>query len=156
HLAIGEAIERRFADRADAAELAYHFSEGGVWAKALSYARQAGERAQTLFAWRAAIEHFTRAIQAADHLSVQVEADLHLARGQAYELLGDFDNAREDYERAHAIASAAGEARTAWQCLLALGFLWTGHDYARAEHELQRALDVAQGLGDPALLAHSL
>src|SRR5262249_59009377 len=105
---------------------------------------------------RAPVEHFNRAIHAADCLGVHAPADLYLARGQAYELLGDFDNARENYERAHAIASPAGEARTEWQCLLALGFLLTGHDYTRAEHYLQRALDVAQSLDDPALLAHSL
>jgi predicted ATPase len=115
HRAIGEVIERRFAGRTDtyAADLAYHFYEGGVWAKALSYARRAGERAQTLFAWRAAIEHFTRAIHAADCLGADAPADLYLARGQASDLLGDFDNAREDYERAHAIANASGELRIA-------------------------------------------
>jgi DNA-binding CsgD family transcriptional regulator len=32
----------------------------------------------------------------------------------------------------------------------------TAHDYTRAEDYLVRALDVAQGLSDPALLAHSL
>ena len=45
-------------------DLAYHFYEGEVWAKAVEYGQRAGERALLLYAPRAAIEHLTRTLNA--------------------------------------------------------------------------------------------
>ena len=43
-----------------------------------------------------------------------------------------------------------------WQCLLEIGFLWTGRDYAQAGYWFRRSLDQAQVLADPKLHARSL
>lgn len=137
-------------------DLAYHCYEAGLWEQALTYAQAAGEKALTLYAQQAAIDHFTRAIEAAHHLSQTPPPHLYLARGQAYETLGDFERARGDYERAFDAARAGHDGKMEWQSMLALGFLWTGHDYERAGDWFRRACDLADELADPALRARSL
>src|SRR5206468_6093580 len=132
--------------KAHLADLAYHFSEAGAWAKALEYGRRAGERARALYAPRAAVEHFTRALDAARHLSVEPAAGLWRERGQAFEVLGDFEQARADHERALAAAHAAGDGRAEWQGLIDLGFLWMGRDLEQTEAFFRRALDLARAL----------
>src|SRR5207245_483114 len=78
------------------------------------------------------VDQFARAVEAAHHLSQTPPAHLYLARGQAYETLGDFERARGDYERALDAARAVQDRLMEWQSMLAIGFLWTGHDYERA------------------------
>ena len=67
HSTIAETMESLYAEALEAhvADLAYHFFEAGLWEKALSYSQQAGETAQRLYAPRAAIEQYTRALDAA-------------------------------------------------------------------------------------------
>ena len=75
-------------------DLAYHCSEAGLWEQALTYQQEAGAKALSLYAQQAAIDHFTRAMEAAHHLSQTPPVSLYLARGQAYETLGDFERER--------------------------------------------------------------
>jgi DNA-binding CsgD family transcriptional regulator len=139
-----------------AADLAYHFDAAGMWAQALAYARQAADRATRLYAPRAAIEHLSRAIAAAQQLGQPVPPALYRERGRMHELLGAFDPANEDYQTALAGAREGSDQREAWQALLALGFLWASRDYTTMGEYLQRALALARTLGDPILLGHSL
>lgn len=136
-----------------------------MWDKARAYAQRAGERAQRLYAPRAAVEHFTRALQAAQHLAQTAgregppQAALispHRARGQAHEMLGEFERALADYEAAVKLARATADARAEWQGLLDLDRIWVGRDYVRAGAYCQRALDLARALAEPALLAQTL
>src|SRR5260370_14943970 len=106
-------------------DLAYHSSEAGLWEQALAYAQEAGEKVLTLYAQRAAIDHFTRAVEAAHHLSQKPPATLYLARGQAYETLGDFQRARGDYQRALDAARAVHDLPMEWQSMIAIGLLRT-------------------------------
>ncbi len=137
-------------------DLAYHYYEAGMWEQALAYAQEAGEKNLTLYAQQAAIDHFTRAVEAAHHLSQTPPVSLYLARGRAYETLGDFERARGDYERALDAARAAHDGKMEWQSMIALGFLWTGHDYERAGTWFRQALALAEELADPILRAQSL
>ncbi|HEY7832577.1 MAG TPA: AAA family ATPase [Ktedonobacterales bacterium] len=158
HRAVATALERLYADAPDAhlAELAYHSYAAGAWATALDYSRRVGLRAAALYAPRAAVEHFTRALDAATHLALPADAALYRARGAAYETLGDFEAARQDFEAALAAARGAGDGRDEWQTLIALGMLWTARDYDQAGVYFQQALDLANMLDDRATLAHSL
>ncbi len=137
-------------------DLAYHFFEGDVWAKAVEYGQRAGEQAQALYAPRAALEHFTRAIHALSHLPDPPSATLYRARGQAHETVGEFEAARADFGRALAIAQETRDAAMEWQSFLDLGFLWAGRDYTQSGQWFRRALELAETLADPTLHAHSL
>lgn len=158
HRLIAQTMEHLSADAPEGylGDLAYHFYAAGAWAKVLEYAQRAGEQAHSLYAPRAAIEHFTHALQAARHLSLVPSPSLYRARGQAYATLGEFEQARADYEQALDAADKAHDRLAEWQSLFDLGFLWTGRDYVRAGGYLQRTLELARSMGDPSTLAHSL
>lgn len=158
HGTIAQTLEQLHAPALDAhlADLAYHCAEAERWSKAMEYARRAAEQAQALSAPRAAVEQWTRVVHAAEQIGQTVPPACYRARGQAYEMLGDFEQAKRDYERALQAARQAQEGRLEWQIILDLGFLWTGHDYKRSGAYFQLAVDLARDLGDAGLQAHSL
>jgi predicted ATPase/DNA-binding NarL/FixJ family response regulator len=158
HRAIAQAMERLYADVIEAhlEDLASHFYAAGEWAKCLEYAQRAGEKARDLYAPHAALEHLTRALEAARHLSIAPPARLYRARGQVYETLGEFEQAQCEYERALDAASKTPDRLAEWQGLLDLGTLWTGRDYTRAGKYLHRALELARTLDDSSILARTL
>ena len=160
HRTLAETIEQRVSPTsildAQLIDLAYHFYEAGIWSKAAEYGQRAGERALILYAPRAAVEHLTRALGALKHLGSAPPAAVLRARGQAYETIGEFEQARSDYKGALEIARQTQDRLMEWQSLLDLGFLWAERDYALAGHWFRRSLDLAQGLADPKLHAHSL
>lgn len=160
HGVVAEAIESLSASRLNQDEsltaLATHFSESGIWPKAMAYERRAGDKALSLYAPRAASEHFTRALGAAQQLRLSPPAQVYYARGQAYAALGDFERARDDYERAIAAAGDERDGALQWQSTIALGFLWAGRDYTLAGSWFQRASTLAEQLSDPSLRARSL
>lgn len=158
HRDIAETMERLYSDSHEAhlEDLAYHSFEAGVWEKALDYCRRAGDKAQALFTPWAAVQHLSRALEAANRLDVSPPSKLWRARGLAYETLGEFEHALADQGRALAAARRAGDGEEEWQCLLGLGMLWASRDYAKAGEHYQKALHLAQALGDETLLAHSL
>jgi ATP/maltotriose-dependent transcriptional regulator MalT len=137
--------------------LAYHFFEAAMWTKSLEYAQRAGEKAQMLYAPHAAVEQFTRALTAAGRLSPSPPpADLYRLRGHALDTLGEFDQARVDYEAALESTRGAGDQQGAWQVLLDLGLLWASRDYERTVDYCRQALDLARSMEDPAAIGHSL
>lgn len=159
HLAVAETLERIYAGSLDApvGDLALHFFQAGVWDKAAQYSRQAGEKAQSMYATREAIEHFTRALDAAAHLlQAPTRIPLYRARGQAFGVLGDFSGARADFEAALSAARETQDRRGEWEALLDLGFLWASRDYTQAEQYFQESLTIARTLGDSAILGHTL
>ncbi len=158
HGTIAETMEQLYASAYDAhlAELAYHFYEAGMWEKALLYTLRAGEKAQSLYSLWAAIEHFTRALDAAHHLGKSPSPAIYRARGQAYETLGDFEHARSDYEQALDAARTAQDAVAEWQSLIDLGALWAERDYTHTRTFFQRAYEHAGTMGQPSMLARSL
>ncbi len=158
HREIADAIERVHAASLSAiyGDLAYHYYEGQVWDKALAYAWQAGEKASSLHSPRAAVEHFTRAIQAAHHLSVPQPLSVLKARAKAYELLGDFEGARADYTLLIEVAREAQDKHIEWEVLLDLGWLWTVRDYARAGEYITEAVELAGQMEDQSTMARTL
>lgn len=158
HRSIAETMERLYTETQEAHldDLAYHFYSAGTWAKALEYAQRAGARAQRLYASRAALEHFTHAIQAAHYLSVAPPLDLYRARGRVYQTLGEFEHARSDYEQALDAALTLHNHMAEWQSLLALGDLWTERNFEQAGNYFQRAIELTRVMGDQSTLAHTL
>ncbi len=157
HRVIAQALEQLPAALdAHLEELASHFYQAHEWQKALDYAQRAGEKAVQLYAHRAAIDYFTWALDAARHLSHPPSPLIYRARGQANEMMGEFEQALHDYTEAIEAARAIQDRVGEWQSAVDLGFLWTARDYARTEIWFRQALALAEALNDPALHARSL
>jgi predicted ATPase/DNA-binding CsgD family transcriptional regulator len=158
HQSIAEIMEQFPSNSLDAhlEDLAYHFYQARVWQKAADYTQRAGEKALQLYTHSAAIDYFTWALDAADHLSHSSTSALYRARGQAYEMLGEFEQAQHDYSMALDAARAINDRVAEWQSIIDLGFLWAGRDYAQAEARFRQALALSQSLNNPALHARSL
>nr|HET6900943.1 AAA family ATPase [Ktedonobacteraceae bacterium] len=158
HRTIAETMEQQSSITPDLhlEDLAYHFYQAGVWEKAMDYAQRAGAKALQLYSHRAAIDYFTWALEAADHLSHSPPPALYRARGLAYETLGEFEQAQHDYSQALDVAGKMNNNEAEWQSAIDLGFLWVGRDYAQAEIWFRQALVLSQSLDDPALHARSL
>ncbi len=159
HGRLVQAIEQIHAGSLEAhlEALAYHTFEAALWPKALAYGQWAGEKALALYAPHAAVEQFTRALTAASRLSSSPPpAVLYRLRGQAFDTLGQFDQARADYEAALEAARAAGDQPATWQALLDLGLLWASRDYGQTGDYCRQALEVARAMADAAAIGHSL
>jgi DNA-binding CsgD family transcriptional regulator/tetratricopeptide (TPR) repeat protein len=158
HRRIADELEQATypADDAHLGDLGYHYSKAASWEKALTYAQRAGERALSLYAPRAALEHLMRALEAAEHLPDAPEATLHRLCGQAYEILGDFEAARTRYGAALETARALGDRTIEWSSLVDLGNLWSGRDYTKSGTFYRQAAELAHSREDAVLYAHSL
>ncbi len=158
HQAIGETLERLYTVSLEAhlSDLAYHFFEAGLWAKAFEYSQRAGEKARALYAPSEAIEHFTRALEAARQLAMPAVWQVYRARGQTYETVGEFERAQTDLEAVLQISRASEDRDVEWQALLDLGFLWAARDYAKTGQYFRQALALARTMTDPAMLGRTL
>jgi DNA-binding CsgD family transcriptional regulator len=72
------------------------------------------------------------------------------------DMLGAADEALDDYHAAFEVAQVVGDRIAQWRALLDIGFFYASRDYAAMGEYLRRALDVARGLDDPAILGQSL
>jgi DNA-binding CsgD family transcriptional regulator/tetratricopeptide (TPR) repeat protein len=158
HRRVGEAMEHLYADsiHLHLADLSYHYYTGGLWQKAFNYSQKAGEQARKLYSQREAVVYYSRALVAARHLHIAGESELLSARGHAYEILGDFKSALEDFEHARRIAQEQQNGQAEWQTLMDLGFLWQGRDYQRTGEFFRQAEELARKLNDTKLHAISL
>ncbi len=158
HQTILYILEKSVLEQPDSrlAELAHHAHQAQAWSSALQYGLQAGQHALSLHAPRAAVEHFSRAIEAAQQLEDSIFLDLLLMRGAAYDILGEFQSALDDYESALKLAEQYGDHSTIWNTLIAVALLWASRDYNQVRVYCERALKVAEAIKDSRLIGHSL
>jgi DNA-binding SARP family transcriptional activator/predicted negative regulator of RcsB-dependent stress response len=114
HQAVGTALEGLYGESAEQAEaaapqLAWHFQEAGLTRKAVEYLRQAGERAQRLYANAEAVETFRRALvllqdappgRSRGRWQQEMAAQIHERLGDVLEWTGEHGNARAAYHQA--------------------------------------------------------
>jgi class 3 adenylate cyclase/tetratricopeptide (TPR) repeat protein len=136
HRRAGEALQRLHPDRLIelAPRLAHHFVEAEAWAPAAEHARRAAESARAAFANREALTRYDQAILAAERarLPAATRLSLHEGRADVHAVLGDFEQARADYEAALTLGREAASPLAEAQALGALAALWGGHkDYER-------------------------
>jgi len=141
-----------------AVQLAYHFLRAGDDGPAFHYSALAAARAARRYAHEEAISLYTQALELAARVAPDVAklASLHCQRGLAYETLGRFEQTRADYETARQAGQTAGERRVEWRALLNLTRLWGSRDYGESRGFIDRSLDLARHMGDPAVYAESL
>jgi adenylate cyclase len=144
HRTVAESIEFLFSDEVmnQAEALAQHYDRARVRDRAMLYSVLAGNRAKARFANYEAIEHYSRALQLAQHLSGHESARWHAAMG-----LGDVEQLIGEYEEAAAFYQAMLEEWTgataedrAW-AMLKLGQVWDKRgDLHEADNWLQQGL----------------
>jgi class 3 adenylate cyclase/tetratricopeptide (TPR) repeat protein len=160
HQRVGEVMETLFENQLEeqAHLLAHHYHQAGDPKQALGYYTLAADSAARIHANDEAVVHYSRAIEAAGHVSLDPAslANLHRGRGLAYETLGKIDLARHDHETALSLARSSDERQVEWQALLDLGRLWASRDYNQSGIYLKQALDLARQIDDEAILAPSL
>src|SRR5712691_1280487 len=166
HRAVGYAIEELYPDRlADHyEELAHHFFQGEEWSKAFEYLIFSGDRAREAYANQAALDVYTRALDAAPRVAPPVDPariiDIYRRRSQVWRLLSRYPEAIADSERMLELARKVGDRHAQGQALVelalthAMTFSWDHVPHARACAE--EALAIGRETGDPWVLAKSL
>ena len=142
--------------------LAYHALRGEVWAKALAYCRQAGEKAMARSAYREAGEYFEQALSVLTHLpetrdTREQAIDLRLALRSALTPSGDWRRILASLREAEALAEALNDLRRLAQVALFLSHHYRiSGMYDQAITAALRALTPATAGGEVILhaLAH--
>jgi tetratricopeptide (TPR) repeat protein len=158
HQRAGEALEALRPDELEA--LAGHFFAAQAWEKALSYSRQAGDRARTVYAGAEAMAHYGRALEACRRTSVDsahTAIALHQARGETGQETGRFDEAEEDFRSAGELAQRAQDREAQARALNGLSYLcFQRGDYRETVRWAQEALDLAEPAQSPLQVAQAL
>lgn len=130
--------------------LAHHALRGEVWEKAVRYCREAGARAFSRSAHRAALDYFEQALVALDHLpatgpTVGQAIDLRLDMRYALMPLGNFPRLLDCLTRAEELARSAGDQRRLGlvSAFLTNYFLLMGDPERAVEHG-RRALELSR------------
>src|SRR6266536_3059713 len=128
HRQVGEASERLYGSGSGAhvAELARHFAEvaaAGEGAKALEYARRAGERAMGMYAYEEAAAEYQRALRALEFAGPDepVRCELLLRLGAAQARAGSYQQAKESCLRAAEISRRLGAPEQLARAALGFG-----------------------------------
>jgi class 3 adenylate cyclase/tetratricopeptide (TPR) repeat protein len=160
HRLIGRAIEELYTDRlAEQYEvLAYHFSRGEQWAKALAYFCQAAEKAAQAFATREAVALYDQALEAAGHLGNAVDFKtlmaIYQARAHLYVVLSDFKSSRAEGEHLLALARQTGDREREAIALAGMGMASAReHDFDRGLAEAYQAIAIAREIEARPVLA---
>ena len=105
HRQAGEALSEHYGKRAPqlAAQLALHFERGREFPRAVEFLIHAGDNATMLYANAEAAEHYTRALNLAERLPEEVQAEtkatLYGKRGATNMALSSFDQSIDDYRK---------------------------------------------------------
>ena len=163
HGRIVEALEALAGDRvAERVErLAHHALRGEVWDKALTYCRQAGEKAVAQSAYREAVEFFEQALSAIPHLpghrdTVEQAIDLRFDLYSALMPLGNSGRLLACLREAESLAATIDDQRRLRQVALFLpNHFYRMCAYDQAAAAAQRALALATASGEVGLYAQA-
>jgi class 3 adenylate cyclase/tetratricopeptide (TPR) repeat protein len=163
HRAVGVALEELYSERLAEhyEELAHHFTQGEVWAKAMVYSTLAGDRAAEAFANAEAKAHYARAVHAAAQVTPSPEtgalARLYAKHGAVLAVLGEFGRAVAAYQQALELIRRTADRRGEIDILVRLSVA-----YKRFPREapvittIEQALAMARDLDDRACEARCL
>jgi tetratricopeptide (TPR) repeat protein len=164
HAHITEAIERLHTGRLgeQVEHLAHHASRAEAWGKAVTYLRQAGDKALGRSATREAADWFVQALDALGRLPIDSDTlrlgvDIRLDLRAALYTLGQFEPMVARLREAEDLAGKLGDPRRIAWVSIYVGEHWrqTG-EFTRAISSIERALGLGEAVDDPAvrLAAH--
>jgi class 3 adenylate cyclase/tetratricopeptide (TPR) repeat protein len=159
HEQIVAAMESLYADRLgeQVERLATHARRGEVWAKAVPYLRQAGLKATGRSANADAVSWLEQALEAAGRLPAgrptsELAVDLRFDLRNALFALGDLDRIERTLTQAGRLAEELHDRRRqGWVSAYMSHYFWRVGQLARAVESGERALAVAEAVGDFAL-----
>ena len=159
HARIFETIERLYAGRLGehVERLAHHAFLGKTWGKAVAYLRQAGAKAAGRSAHLEAAAFYEQALAALEHLPesrerVEQAIDLRFDLRTPLHLLGEFERILAHLRQAQTLAETLDEhGRLGWVSSYLMQYYRNTGDQARAMQAGQRAIAIADKLGDFAL-----
>jgi tetratricopeptide (TPR) repeat protein len=159
HAHITDTIERVYGERltTHVERLAYHAFNGEVWAKAVTYFRQAAVKATAHSAYREAVACFERALAALQHLpggrdTLESAIDLRMELTRRLVPLADYGRILENLREVQAIAEAEGDRRRLGRvCCDMIDYFRVTGDSEQAVTYGERALTFAVELEDFAL-----
>jgi class 3 adenylate cyclase/predicted ATPase len=165
HEKIGEAIEQIFAERLEEfyEMLAYHFVQGEVWDKAITYLRQAGGRAMTKSAYVEAMAHLRKGLEllqtlpeTAERAELELALQFDLAASLIVSKGGTAPEVEKAYVRALELCRQVGETPMLIPVLQGLRRLYALRgdrgDGQKARELGEQLLTLAQRQNDTALL----
>src|SRR5262245_16606671 len=147
-------VKRRWRESDQIERLAHHAVRGHVWAKALPYCQQAGEKAMARSAHREACSYFEQALLALGHLpesraTREQAIDLRLALRSALHPSGELEHALARVREAEALAVALDDHHRLGQVLAAVSLhCYLMGAYDDAVSAAQRALALAADVGE--------
>jgi tetratricopeptide (TPR) repeat protein len=158
HRDVGEVTEALFAEQTEevAAQLARHFEESGILAKAAAYRLQAGNRAQRMSAHEEAASHLARGLELAASLPpsterMQLELDLLTSLGTTLIPMRGYASPEvaQAFARGRELCRALGDPPRVIPVLFGLCLLYMAYgDLGKARAEGERLLQLAQQAGD--------
>jgi tetratricopeptide (TPR) repeat protein len=159
HSRIVAAMERLYADRLpeQVERVATHALRGEEWPKAVGYLRQAGLKSIARSANAEAVRWLDQAVGVLPHLpaggaTAELAVDLRFDLRNALFALGDLERIERTLTEAAALAKELhDERRQGWVSAYMSHYFWRIGDLTRAIESGQRALAVADGIGDFAL-----
>ncbi|MFA5033189.1 MAG: sigma 54-interacting transcriptional regulator [bacterium] len=145
HQAIGEIIEKRFADKLDLVveELSYHFARGINKEKAFNFSLKAGQKAKSLYAYKEAIKYFKQALGVVEG---RKNTDYRLSKefGDIYILEGNYDEAINKYKE---VLTGNPEEVADIYCDIGVGYRKKGESDA-AIQSYEKAISSLQDKGN--------
>jgi tetratricopeptide (TPR) repeat protein len=158
-------LEQRFPEIAEtrSERLAYHYTEAGLPAQAVSYWLRAGQRAVERSANVEAISHFTKGLELLKALPetperVQQELTLYLAMGAPLLMLKGHTapEVEHAYTRAYELAQQLGETPQRFSVLVGLWRFYLSQARLQTAREMgEQCFTLAQRMQNPALLQQS-
>ncbi len=148
HLQVARALEET---GGEPAELAHHYLRAKEWQPALDNLVVAGERAEESCAWQTALEHYARALVAAEKLpgSEEKRFGLLAARERLLEHLDHREERAETVEEMFKLARSFGDrARMAEVHIRRIGALGAVSDLGGAEEATRDAVAIFRELED--------
>ena len=159
HARLVETLEALTGDRvAEHVErLAHHALRGEVWAKALAYCRQAGEKSLARSAYREAVGYFEQGLAILRHLPESCDTreqaiTLRFDLRNALHPLGEFGRILDHLHAAEALAEVLDDQRRlGWGSLYMAQYFFITGQYDRTVTSSQRARTISTAIGDFAL-----
>jgi len=163
HARIVDAIEATYSRRLDehVEHLGHHALRGELWERAATYLQQAGEKAAARSALRAAGGFFEQALGALGHMperrdTTERAIDVRFRLRTVLAPLGEFERIFERLREAESLARGIqDEARLGWVSCYLIHYYGASGDPESAVQHGNRAISIAEALGDFPLLVAS-